>query len=324
MARRLVDYVIDNRFTRPARAALERRAFAWPPIRAWVNGRHNRTNAEGRIALYHRSAKIFRGHDGRFKTGVWDIDVPPFRLRMPLRPEQAWLDWDTALSALGHDAEIKDFYASILTSDLRPDLFCDIGANYGVHTFLMRSAGVPALAFEPNPACAEYFHRLEQLNGFDDVRREPIALGDFTGTARLTFPETETWLGTIHMADDLVPPEVSGATIETPVKRLDDLAIEAERCLVKIDAEGSELRVIRGGRRFLADCSAFVVFESNRAEDRAELFDEFTRLGFSIEGLPMPDIQRSQSLARDAFLAAPGVNFVARNLASGRRGKVKA
>src|SRR5262249_16352256 len=143
-----------------------------------INHLYNTAGPSGKSAFYRRSAKIFRDHQGYFSSGEWVLNAPPFSLKMPLRKDWAWLDWDLALSALGHEPDIKDFYVKLLTSPFRPSVFCDIGANYGVHTALFLSAGVPSLAFEPNPTCYAYFETLGSLNRFHRVIWHPIALGD--------------------------------------------------------------------------------------------------------------------------------------------------
>ena len=178
MARSPIDCLVNNRLTRPVRVALERRALASKRVRSLVNRFYNATDDEGRRAFYERSAKIFRNHPAALSLDAWDIDVSPFRLRMPLRGDHAWSERDLALAVLGHDPEVKDFYAKILNSRFRPDVFCDIGANYGVHTALFLSAGVRSIAFEPNPSCVSYFKLLVDLNDFKDTTWEPVVAAE--------------------------------------------------------------------------------------------------------------------------------------------------
>ena len=221
-----------------------------------------------------------------------------------------------ALAVLGHDAEIKDFYVKILHSRFRPNVFYDIGANYGTHTALFLSAGVRSVAFEPNPSCLPYFKLLAELNDFKDATWEPVALGDANGEVTLAFPEMETWLGSIRLdnfdnnADGSPRENITELTV--PIRRLDDHPTLAERCFAKIDAEGSEIRVIRGGRAFFRDRCPFFVFESNHPAGRDEIFDEIASLRFSIEALPIRDIEELAALSRGAFIEAQGTNFLAR------------
>jgi len=313
MARSTIDYMINNRLARPLRMAFERKALASKMLRVLANRFYNATDSDGRRALYERSAKIFRKHPANFNSGTWGIDVAPFRLRMPLRGKHAWLDWDLALAALGHDPEIKDFYEKILNSRFRPDVFCDCGANYGVHTALFLSAGVRSVAFEPNPSCLSYFRLLMNLNDFQNATWEQVALGDTNGEATLAFPETETWLGTIELdgSRDVIRME-NMVTLTVPIRRLDDIPIQGKRCFAKIDTEGSEVRVIRGGRTFFREQCPLFIFESNRPAGRGEIFEVIASIGFSVEALPIGKIEQPVPLSRNAFVDATGTNFLAR------------
>ena len=282
-------------------------------LRLLFNRFYNATDKDGRRTLYERSAKIFRNHSAAFSSGTWDIDVAPFRLRMPLRSEHAWLDWDLALAVLGHDPEIKDFYTKILNSRLRPDVFCDCGANYGVHTALFLSAGVRSVAFEPNPSCLSYFRLLSNLNNFENATWEQVALGDTNGEVTLAFPKTETWLGTIELdaSGDGIAME-NMATLTVPIRRLDDIPFKGKRCFTKIDTEGSEIRVIRSGRTFFREQCPFFIFESNHPAGRGDIFDEIASIGFSVEALPVGDVEQPAPLSRNTFVDSMGTNFLAR------------
>ena len=181
MPRTLTDFVVNNRYTRPLRIGAERRALAFKNVREVANRLYNVAGPAHKSALYQRSAKIYRDYRGFFTAGVWNIFAPPFSLKMPLREDWVWLDWDLALSAVGHEPEIKDFYVKLLNSRFKPDIFCDIGANYGIHSALFLSAGIPSMAFEPNPACKAYFNILHSLNRFEHMTWYPVALGENPG-----------------------------------------------------------------------------------------------------------------------------------------------
>jgi FkbM family methyltransferase len=279
-----------------------------------ANWYYNFTNDAGRMAIYRRSAKIFRDVPATFDSGYWYVDVPPFCLRMPLRKEHAWLDWDSALAVLGHDLEVKKFYAKLLESRYRPEVFIDIGANYGIHSALFLSAGVEIVAFEPNPRCVDYFERVSELNGFGEAKWEAIALGESNCEGALTFSETDTWLGTISQgATRRAGAKDDKIVLAVSIRRLDDLTINGDNCFVKIDAEGFELPIIRGAQAFLSDRCRFFVFESNHPGGRTELFQEITSLGFLIEKLPIDNIDHPNTVNENEFIVAQTTNFVARN-----------
>ncbi len=143
-------------------------------------------------------SKIFRDHDRPIDAGNWRLEFAGKPFLLPISGNNAWLEWDLAISACGHELELKLTYETLIRSH-RPGQFFDIGANYGQHSLLFLIHGVPTVSFEPNPACHHYFRRCCELNGVE-CGLQPIALDAEEGTADLWFPETGTWLGTIDTA----------------------------------------------------------------------------------------------------------------------------
>lgn len=124
---------------------------------------------------------------------------------------------------------------------LRPDdLFVDIGANVGSYTVLGAGVvGARTVSFEPVP---DTFRKLERniaangLTGIVDAHN--IGLSGREETLRFT------------AGRDTVNHVVSGATteatVEVPVKRLDDVLAGAVPRLIKLDVEGWESEVLDG------------------------------------------------------------------------------
>jgi FkbM family methyltransferase len=224
-----------------------------------------------------------------------------------------WLDWDNALSILGHDIEIKKTYTALIASDQRPTRFVDVGANYGMHSILFLSAGIPILAFEPNPNCYTCFKAICELN---DLRGkwEQVAVGNENGMTELVYPEKETWLGSI--SKELIPElKKRGSVIVqvSPLRKLDDYLgdISSERVLIKIDAEGSELEVIKGAEKVIEACRPKLIFESNDASKRLDLHCLLKQFDYGIYPLPWNPSVPSASFQLEEFLANPLVNFIA-------------
>ena len=148
---------------------------------------------------------------------------------------------------LGHDAEIKQTYEALIRSDQRPVLFIDVGANYGTHSLLFLAAGIPIIAFEPNPECFPQFQEVCGLNHLGG-RWEQSALGRETGQIYLVYPETETWLGSTSGEVISKFHSSSVAIKRVPIRMLDDYLCEMPigELLVKLDVEGSEIEVLKG------------------------------------------------------------------------------
>lgn len=135
----------------------------------------------------------------------------------------------------------------------------DVGANAGFWTQAMALRAGRVVAIEPIPELAGALAR--RVPGH--VRVLVTALSDRAGSAVLRIP-ADAGRATIEAANDLRdgPP---ARTIEVPLERLDDLPLEGRLGLVKIDVEGHEAAVCRGGAgRLAADRPSLVI----EAEER--------------------------------------------------------
>lgn len=301
---------------RVARVVVEQIAFALA-ARAWgvrlLNAGYRRLGVAGRGAVHLRFAGLFRASDRRLAPAVWSVPFAGAEIRLPLRADRAWLDWDAALSLLGHETAVKQTYETLLTGGARPDLFVDIGTNYGTHSILFLAAGVPTLSFEPNSSCHDFFRELCAANGVTP-HLEHAALGDQSGTVDLYFPERETWLGSLN-------PRVIEQLKRQPGVRSERVAIRAldahreaftgKRVLIKIDAEDHELAVLRGAVETLTRTRPLVIFEAHRGNARAALVDFFGEHGYRIARLPLLPGTPVRLLTRDVFEAAPVSDFIA-------------
>lgn len=286
-------------------------ASSWS--RPWLNALYRQVPL-GLTGTFHtRFAKLFRGAVRRPSEGRWDVDFAGRRVSVALRPDTAWLDWDAAMSLLGHEVEIKQTYAALINSGHRPDLFVDIGANYGLHSLLFLVHGIPTLSFEPNPACDRYFRELCALNRVAPSLM-PVALGDQEGWSDLWFPESETWLGTIDAGvrsrlvarADLVSCRVRVETLDRHLAELDQ-----RRILMKVDTEGTDIAVLRGARHTLERHRPLVVFESFPGDDRPELYGLLESLQYAVAQLPWSPAQPGRLVAVEEFPESHASNFLA-------------
>jgi FkbM family methyltransferase len=135
----------------------------------------------------------------------------------------------------------------------RPGTLLDVGAHDGA--FTLPFAQLPAsrvLAFEPLPAA---FARLRAAVGAAphvELRQE--ALGDHRGEAVLTLPvvdgvPNEQWASTAKGYAQHGG-RVTETRLTVPLRRLDEFGL-ADLTAVKLDAEGAEYEVLRGGRETL-------------------------------------------------------------------------
>lgn len=139
----------------------------------------------------------------------------------------------------------------------RGSIFVDIGANIGTHSlkaaFVVGPSG-KIISFEPHPKTFYYLNKNIHLNAFDNIETHNCALGDKSG--HLYFSN--------NIADDQNC-IVSSAGIKVEVKKLEAAVSPRKIDLIKIDVEGYELFVLRGGMRLLehTDCIMFEFSETS-------------------------------------------------------------
>jgi len=305
--------LIENRITRPIKHSIIRSIAANSGLRALLNQYYSLLSDEAKSRFHARYSRIFREPGVQLTAGEWCIQFLGRNIQLPLRPLWSWLDWDSALSIIGHDIEVKLTYAALIASDQRPTLFLDIGANYGTHSVLFLSAGIPVIAFEPNPSCHSYFQTICELNGLSG-RWEQVAIGDGTGHIELVYPEKETWLGSVRM--DVVPSLKNTGKVMTqrvPLHNLDYYLndVPCDKVLIKVDVEGFEREVIRGASQLLQNCKPKIIFESNDVATRNDLFRLLQGAGYCVHPLPYRPSEISQFLRVDEFLSSTATNFIA-------------
>jgi FkbM family methyltransferase len=157
----------------------------------------------------------------------------------------------------------------------------DIGANYGVYALSMAQTVGPTgcvWAFEPASSTATLLAEGIAVNGFPQVVLEQSALSSTCGTAQLSLNENSE-------LNSLVPGrQYSSASETVPLVTLDECMERygwRDIAFMKIDAEGEEANILKGGRRFFAELSPLVQYEIKAGADlHMELVQDFATLGY--------------------------------------------
>lgn len=137
----------------------------------------------------------------------------------------------------------------------------DIGANYGMFTLSLAKAVGPngrVWAIEPASNTAAFLRESVQLNGFEQVNIDQMALSDHVGTARLALNNCAELNELIRDESSSLPSE------EVALSTLDHLMTQhswSDIAFMKMDAEGEEVPIIRGGKEFFQRHSPLVQFE---------------------------------------------------------------
>lgn len=186
---------------------------------------------------------------------------------------------------IDHDFKLLE---ALARGGARFDLALDIGANWGQSIVALERYADPQriIAFEPYPMLARRLAR--RYRGRDDRTIEECALGDRDGAFVLHVPAYRNYvldgLASIDPEDAaryfsprriarFDSAKVSTSSFEVSVRRLDDFALRPD--VVKLDVQGWETQVVRGGWHTFSSCRPVTIIEN----PREELIDLLARIG---------------------------------------------
>jgi FkbM family methyltransferase len=169
----------------------------------------------------------------------------------------------------------------------------DIGANYGVYTLSMAQRVGPdghVWAFEPASSTAQFLAQGIRENAFGHVTLEQAALSSSPGTAQLSLQRDPELNSIIHGQQPTAGSSetVSVVTLDQCMDRYRWTDIE----LIKIDAEGEESNIVRGGTRFFANLAPLVQYELKK---------DATHINVGL-------IQQFAAQGYDSYRLVPGLN----------------
>jgi FkbM family methyltransferase len=165
----------------------------------------------------------------------------------------------------------------------------DCGAHHGFLTVAFSKAVGPTgivQAWEALPLNAAVIDKNLSLNACNNVIVRPVALGDERKMVPL-------WS---HTSNCLIPwRDAAYGNCEVQMVRLDDeIPVDVEVDLIKVDVEGSDLEMIRGARRVLTqrpiiDLELHCCLFENRNEVVAEIFSILEPLAYTYSVLARGD-----------------------------------
>ena len=223
------------------------------------------------------------------------------RRQSRLDVELAWWGCSAFRFRLGNDLSLPSFVEgrydpnefALMNELIQPGAtVLDIGGNEGLYSvFMARKAGRSGrvIVFEPSPREQERLVANVRLNGLMNVKLERCALADSAGSAVLKLGEAgHAGLNTLG---DFPFEMKQDGDVEVSLLRLDDYAARAELTrldFIKLDAEGAEQKIIRGGRETLKRFMPVILLEVNHAalthqgSSTRALCDELLSLGYDL------------------------------------------
>lgn len=222
----------------------------------------------------HRLSWRWRAFQSRYRERTRPLDRPPgpslyfLRLPTPGRPARFALERPGHIEdQLIEKGAYEPYITSLLLFLMKEDgVFVDVGANFGLHALQVAGAFPRArcLCFEPHPSVHAGLRRNIRFSGFDNVVAHAIALGDAPGSVDFFMHGDGAYnrgLSSLLPVPDL---EAGGTRARVDMTTLDAFLPEHERervCVVKIDVQGAERRVLEGMRETLRRVKPAVVFE---------------------------------------------------------------
>lgn len=143
------------------------------------------------------------------------------------------------------------------------DIFYDVGANYGFYTYLALEFCKEVHCFEPIPECCENLRF--NLSKEDRVFINEVAVSSENGFVEIVQPGKSPGLSSINKE---IIKSFTRANLRKLKKykvksiKLDDyIFIHKPPSIIKIDVEGAEEYVLRGGKEFFVNNSPIIVME---------------------------------------------------------------
>lgn len=157
-----------------------------------------------------------------------------------------WVNRDDVLEVLWLEAHLK-----------AGDIALDVGAHYGIYSVLMAARASKVIAFEPDPYARAMLARNVKLNSKSDVISvEAFACSDREGD-EIFF--TRGGNGNSSLArSGIGPPSLTVDEVRVSTSTLDRYLTKHALCpqIARIDAEGAEIRILKGAPELLAsDCA---------------------------------------------------------------------
>ncbi len=163
----------------------------------------------------------------------------------------------------------ETFVDDVLCRLARPGMnFLDVGANMGYYSVKVGGLIGPIgkiFAFEPNPELLPFLQDNMEINGFAPRAQVfNVAAGDAEGSGELRFDYGNMGGGSLFGG------RAGHSAVAVKVSTLDHcIPAGTSIDLAKIDAEGSELRILAGAKRLLAENpDMLIVLEANVASWR--------------------------------------------------------
>ncbi|HBT81637.1 hypothetical protein A2757_00560 [Candidatus Giovannonibacteria bacterium RIFCSPHIGHO2_01_FULL_48_47] len=184
---------------------------------------------------------------------------------------------------------VYDEYETELVKNLiKPGMRAvDIGAHIGYFTLIMARAAGPegkVWAFEPEPENFKLLKTNIKINNLDNVTAYPYALSNKKGKVKLFLDKKN--LGNVSLQAGNISAQDLGGSFEVEAHTLDEHFEKEKIDFIKIDVQGAEGLVLKGGEKTLKNNKLKMIMEfwpwglKNLGSDPLEFLIWLQGLGF--------------------------------------------
>lgn len=167
---------------------------------------------------------------------------------------------DQYIESVGNDFEphMVQLFKTLIKPD---DVVADIGANIGLTTLLFSDLAKYVYAFEACSSTYDILQKNLKSNNIQNVQGINFGIGQKSETLTITFATNNRSGGFVS---NKIQPMKGHTTEDINIKTLDDFFTEIPPPnFIKIDVEGFEQNVVRGGSSLLETYRPTVVMEMN-------------------------------------------------------------
>lgn len=206
------------------------------------------------------------------------------------------------------DPEQREEFENFLLQCSDRMFLLDIGAHFGMFSLAAAHFGGKAVAIDPSPIATRMIARQSALNGLSDsIRIVQAAVSDEAGAVEMISSGvfSDGYFKIIRGRPKSELTRTEAVTIDQLVSQY------GPPTHIKIDVEGQEAAVLRGGRTALDEFSPILFLELHNemviaeGDDPNLALNELTQLGYETFAI------KGNSLGRDVILQQPIIRIVA-------------
>lgn len=182
------------------------------------------------------------------------------------------------------------FYDELRKRDVKDWVCWDIGAHIGYHSLGFAALGMRVVCFEPNPANIKLlriqFEKNPNLSS--RIRHVATAVGDQDGEMSFILTDNvasgESSGSHLEAASESSTYSAGFYKITVPVTRIDTLIERGEPVpqILKIDVEGAEALVLKGGEKLFSNQKPLVLMEVHHIRLAFEVQEFLQRNGYRV------------------------------------------